>query len=167
MRHRLVLGALVFSATYGCSPDLVPTAPPAPGSLAPSSALSAACPGAVAEVTTYASKAALLAAWTEPTVTINFRTNDAGGPITNPSTDAFFSALTLRGATFRNVQSYYNLVVYTFPKTVLHVDLPANTYAAGTELSAFYGVGGTFTITLSDGKVFTVPYAGGYYPPPA
>lgn len=108
----------------------------------------------LASVTTYMDRDSFDAA-AGPTRATDFATDDYGLPLTNPSADQGFDYLGLAGICFQNVRSYYNLVIYTFPAATITVDLPAGTYAFGTEISPFYLIDGTYTVTLSTGDVFS------------
>lgn len=115
---------------------------------------------AKAAVTTYTNRSAYLAAAGAgggATETINFSTKDDGTPLTSPTADVYFSDLTLRGATFKNFQSYYNLFIYYFPSAKIRVELPPGTYAFGADLTDFYDAGGVYTVTLSTGESFNIP----------
>ena len=103
-----------------------------------------------------------LAAWQTAagtTTTIDFSTLDNGNPIT-PGTDTFFPSLLLAGAEFVNVRSYYNSFIYVTANAPIRVNLPPGTFAFGADIGLFYPLTGAFTITLSDGQVFTVPNTG-------
>ena len=117
---------------------------------------------AAASATTYSSRSAYLAAagslGTE--TSIDFSTRDDGTPITNPGSDTYFDPLSLRGATF-NGQSYYNSFIYVGPGGFITASLPANTRAFEVDLSAFYGSGGTFTVTISTGQSYTIARSAG------
>ena len=93
---------------------------------------------------------------------IDFTTRDDGSLITNPSNDIGISPLSLRCVDFLSVRSYWNASIYVFPAQVLRVNLPAGTYAFGTDLIPFYGLVGTGTILLSTGESFV--YNPGFVP---
>ena len=93
---------------------------------------------------------------------IDFTTRDDGSLITNPSNDIGISLLSLRCVDFLSVRSYWNAAVYVFPAQTLRVDLPAGTYAFGTDITPFYGAAGTGTVLLSTGESFV--YSPGFVP---
>lgn len=110
-------------------------------------------------VTTYSDRPTYLAAATPlgSTTNIDFTTYDSGTNITVPGGDTYIDPLNLRDVTFA-AQSYYNLAIYTFPNATYPVGLPANTYAFGMDIRTFYGTVGTFTVTLSTGDVYSLPF---------
>jgi hypothetical protein len=85
---------------------------------------------------------------------IDFTTRDDGSFITNPSQDVGVSPLALRCVEFLDVRSYWNLAIYVFPAQVLRVNLPAGTYAFGTDIIPFYNLPGTGSVVLSTGESF-------------
>ena len=108
-------------------------------------------------VGTYAGRPIWQAAAVGTTTTVGFATLDNGSLITSGNTDTFFASLTLSGAEFVNVRSYYNTFVYVGPNSPLHVNLPLGTYSFGTDLYPFSGAPGVYTITLfPSGQTFTV-----------
>ena len=110
-----------------------------------------------AAVMTYNDRSTYLAASSSlgTTQTIDFSAKDDGTPITNPASDVYIDPLTLRGVTFNGANSYYDGHIYTFPNAVITANLPANSRAFGTDLFRFYGLLGTFTVTLSSGESFS------------
>ncbi len=115
--------------------------------------------GVFAAVTTYNNRPAYLAAATPlgSTTSVDFERYDNGMYITDPGGDTYIDPLNLRDVSFA-AQSYYNLAIYTFPNATYPVRLPANTYAFGMDLQTFYGTAGTFTVTLSTGDVYALPF---------
>ena len=109
-----------------------------------------------ADSATFATRADFEAA-AGATRVVEFATDDAGNPITDPANDVPFQFLGLSGVCFQNVHSYWNRFIYARPHAAITVDLPSDTYAFGTLLSPFYVVDGTHTITLSTGEVFGSP----------
>jgi len=93
---------------------------------------------------------------------IDFTTRDDGSLITNPAQDVGMSLLSLRCVEFLNVRSYWDASIYVFPAQVLRVNLPAGTFAFGTDLIPFYGLSGTGSIILSTGESFV--YSPGFVP---
>lgn len=93
---------------------------------------------------------------------IDFTTRDDGSLITNPANDIGISLLSLRCVDFLSVRSYWNASVYVFPAQTLRVDLPAGTYAFGTDIIPFYGAAGTGSVLLSTGESFV--YSRGFVP---
>lgn len=87
--------------------------------------------------------------------TIMFDQLDDGLPITRPATDLHFATLTLRGTTFQNVRSYWNISVYNFPNVPMRAVLPPGTTYFGFDLGPFYNAEGDYTVRLSTGEVFT------------
>ena len=110
-----------------------------------------------AAVTTYSSRATYnsVVASMGTTKNIDFSTLDNALPITNPGNDIHVTSMFIRGAEFVNQRSYYNRMMYNFPNFKSRVNLPANTYAFGVDLTRFYGTNGNFTITLSTGNTYT------------
>jgi hypothetical protein len=106
-----------------------------------------------ADVTTYSDRGSFEAAL-GPVRVIDFSTTDAGAPITDPPNDTGFPYLGLRGLCFQSVQSYWNHWIYTFPTVSIRIDLPPGTRAVGADLTNFYDVEGSYTITLSTGEVY-------------
>lgn len=127
--------------------------------LATAFALSAFWGQAFGAVNTYDNRPAYLAAATPlgSTTNIDFSTYDSGLNITIPGSDVYIDPLNLRDVTFA-AQSYYNDVIYTFPNATYPVRFPVQTYAFGMDLRTFYGTAGTFTVTLSTGDVYSIPY---------
>lgn len=105
--------------------------------------------------TVFSTKADWLAAAGTPTTSIDFSTKDDGTPITNPAADLGIASLVLSDVEFIHARSYYNKFLYVFPRQPLRAVLPASTRAVGVNLSPFYPVAGTYTITLSTGEAFT------------
>ena len=113
---------------------------------------------ASATVTSFTSRAAFNAA-SGPTRTIDFATADAGGPLSATPFAQTFPWLGLSGVCFKEVQTYYDLFIYSnaaYPSTV-RVFLPPGTFAMGTNVMPFYAILGTYTVTLSTGDVFQFP----------
>ncbi len=117
----------------------------------------AAVAPASAAVTTYTSRSTYnsVAAPMGTTKNIDFATRDDALPITNPANDINVTSMYLKGAEFVNQRSYYNRMFYNFPNFKSRVNLPANTYAFGVDLTRFYGTNGNFTVRLSTGDVYT------------
>jgi hypothetical protein len=111
---------------------------------------------ASAAVTFYSNEAAFLAASKSPLQSVDFTRDDAGNPITSPSADVLFPCLSLSGACFQDVRSYWNQGIYTFPKQELRVDLSPGVTAIAAQIHSFYTVpaGTPYTITLSSGEVY-------------
>lgn len=105
---------------------------------------------ASAAVSTYSDRATFLAG-AGATTTIDFSTNDAALPITNPPSDVSFSVFARSGVIFQDVHSYFDLFIYTFPKAVIRVNLPPGTTTVGTDIAPFNQGAGTYEITLSTG----------------
>ena len=112
-----------------------------------------------AAVTTYTNRSSYLAASSTigTTTTIDFSTKDDGSPITNPSNDVYFETLNLRGVSFKDLRSYWNLFIYNYPSATIRVELPPNTFALGADLTDFYNVGLIYTVKLSTGETFSFP----------
>jgi hypothetical protein len=109
-----------------------------------------------AQSVTYTDRPTWEAAAGTPSTVIDFTTRDDGCPITFPVWDSALSPIHLRGAEFLGARTYWNLSLYVFPAQVLRVNLPAGTSAFGTDLSPFYNVAGSYTISLSTGEVFSL-----------
>ncbi len=98
--------------------------------------------------------------------TIDFFNADDGTDLTpNPGEDRFYSALSLKGATFQNVWVYddiNNPFAYSeFPASI-RVNLPANVSALAMDLGpVIQNSPGTFTIGISTGEVFSFASRGG------
>ncbi len=108
-----------------------------------------------AQTTTFTDRAAWEAFAGTPSTVFDFTTRDDGCPITFPVNDVAFSPITLRGADFLGARSYWNLSLYVFPAQGLQVNLPAGTYAFGTDLSPFHLTAGTYTVRLSTGDIYS------------
>ncbi len=93
---------------------------------------------------------------TSVTKTIDFTKHDDGTFITSPDADSYFETLTLSGVTFHRVQSYHNDFIYNLPGAPMRADLPPNTFAFGADLSSLSGTPGTYKITLSTGRTYSV-----------
>jgi hypothetical protein len=121
--------------------------------------LLAACLYAEASVSSFTNRMFYNAAVSSmgTTKSIDFSQRDNALPITNPGNDAQFNSLYLKGAEFQMGRSYYNMFLYAFPSTKIRVNLPANTYAFGVDLTRFYAGNGNFSITLSTGDTYELP----------
>ena len=123
-----------------------------------------------ATVTTYSDRATFNAA-AGPLRLIDFNSK----PDTSVPVGGVFD-LGFSGCCFENVIRYVNntdphpdLFLYAFPLSNIRVDLPAGTFAIGVDLTVYYLVPGTFTVTLSSGEVFHFPrpsFVPGLTPPP-
>ncbi|HEY7413743.1 MAG TPA: hypothetical protein VH593_01010 [Ktedonobacteraceae bacterium] len=97
------------------------------------------------------------------------------GPFTSVPIGGVFD-LDFSGCCFENVIQYVNntdphpdLFLYAYPLTSIRVDLPSGTFAVGVDLTVYYLIPGTFTVTLSTGEVFQFPrpsFVPGLTPPP-
>ncbi|MEK6407384.1 MAG: kelch repeat-containing protein [Acidobacteriota bacterium] len=121
--------------------------------LTPLPGLSSSSLEASAAVSTYGDRATFLAA-AGATTTIDFSTNDAALPITNPPSDVSFNLFVRSGVIFQDIHSYFDLFIYTFPKAVIRVNLPPGTTTVGTDIGPFNQGAGTYEITLSTGDTF-------------
>ena len=111
---------------------------------------------AAAPTQTFSDRASWNAYVAAAPTTIDFSTRDDSSPVTNPVADAGFSVLSLRGVEFLDVRSYWNQMIYVFPAQGLRVNLPAGTYAFGTDLTPFYPITGTYSVLLSTGESYFV-----------
>lgn len=121
--------------------------------LAPLPGFSSGSFEASAAVSTYSDRATFLAA-AGATTTIDFSTNDAALPITNPPSDVSLNLFVRSGVIFQDIHSYFDLFIYTFPQAVIRVNLPPGTTTVGTDIAPFNQGAGTYTITLSTGDTF-------------
>lgn len=103
-------------------------------------------------VTTFTDRTAWQNAAGTPEI-IDFSTDGAGNPITNPPATVPFSSLTIKGVTFMNGVSADNAFIYAPQSAVLRVNLPQNTTAFGLTWSMWEFPGMT-TFRLSTGDVF-------------
>lgn len=114
---------------------------------------------ASAAVSIYSDRATFMAA-AGATTTIDFSTNDAALPITNPPSDVSFNVFVRSGVIFQGIHSYFDLFIYAFPQAVIRVNLPPGTTTIGTDIAPFNPGPGTYTITLSTGDTFHLSNTG-------
>jgi len=121
--------------------------------VAPLPAFSSGSSGASAAISSYDDRATLEAAAGTTTI-IDFSTNDAALPITNPPSDIGFNVFARSGVIFQDIHSYFDQFIYASPMAVIRVNLPPGTTTVGTDIAPFNHGGGTYTITLSTGDKF-------------
>lgn len=118
--------------------------------LAPLPGFSSGSSGAGTAVSSYEDRATFEADGGATTI-IDFSTNDASLPITNPPNDISFNVFARSGVIFQNIHSYFDQFIYTSPLAVIRVSLPPGTHTVGADIAPFNHATGTFTITLSTG----------------
>lgn len=129
LRHRLLMASAILATAFLSSPANA--------------------------VTTFTDRTAWQNAAGTPEV-IDFSSDGAGNPITNPPATVPFSSLTIKGVTFMNGMSADNAFIYVPLGSVLRVNLPPNTSAFGLNWS-MYEIPGMTTFRLSTGDVFHPP----------
>lgn len=127
--------------------------------LAPLPVLSSGSSGASAAVSSYDDRAMFEAAAGTTTI-IDFSTNDASLPITNPPSDVSFNVFVRSGVIFQDIHSYFDQFIYTSPMAVTRVNLPPGTHTIGSDIAPFNHGAGTLTITLSTGDKFQLSNSG-------
>lgn len=132
IRHRLIMASAVLAAAFFSS--------------------------SANAVNTFNNRAAWQSAAGTPEV-IDFSTDGAGNPITNPPATVPFGSLTIKDVTFMNGASVNNEYIYAPYGGVLRVNLPPNTTAFGLDWWMFE-IPGVTTFRLSTGDVFHPPPEG-------
>ncbi len=121
--------------------------------LAPLPAFSSGRSGASAVVSSYDDRATFDAA-AGTTTTIDFSTNDASLPITNPPNDVSFNVFARSGVVFQDIHSYFDQLIYSSPSAIIRVSLPPGTHTVGADIGPFNHSTGTYTIIISTGDTF-------------